>query len=141
MNAISRFALEQHDGPYERWPLRSRLFLDGEPTEISLPGYVLLRQFETPAGYILVTDYDCPFEEITNFILISHQLRLLSCRSLGWMYATFLLERIEWVDERTFHAIMYGDLRYKFTIRSFGIPFIRPRLGMKYLGTRRSPKT
>ncbi len=76
MDAISRFTLEQHDGPYETWPLRSRLFLDGEPTGISLPGYALLHQFETSNGYVLVTDYDCPFEEITNFILVSKQLRL-----------------------------------------------------------------
>jgi hypothetical protein len=101
MNAISRFTLEQHDGPYETWPLRSRLFFDGEPTGISLPGYALLHQFETSAGYVLVTDYACPFEEITNFILVSKQLRLRSCQSLGCMYASFLLERIEWIDDRT----------------------------------------
>jgi hypothetical protein len=48
MNSISRLALEQHEGPYEKWPLRSRLFLDGKPTGLSLPGYDLLHQFETP---------------------------------------------------------------------------------------------
>src|SRR5205823_12073097 len=45
MNSIRRFALEQHEGSYENWPLRSRLFFDGEPTRIYLPGYVLLHQF------------------------------------------------------------------------------------------------
>ncbi len=134
MNAISRFTLEQHDGPYETWPLRSRLFLDGEPTGISLPGYALLHQCETSNGYVLVTDYDCPFEEITNFILVSKQLRLQSCRWLGWMYESYLLQRIEWVDERTFIAVIYREHRQQFTIRSWWIPYIRPRLSMKYLG-------
>ena len=108
MNSISRFALEQHEGPYEKWPLRSRLFLDGKSTGLSLPGYDLLHQFETADGYVLVTDYDCPFEEITNFILVTKRLRLQSCRWLGWMYESFYLQRIEWVDERTFIAVIYA---------------------------------
>src|SRR5262249_4882500 len=134
MNAITRFTLEQHDGPYETWPLRSRLFLDGEPTGLLLPGYTLLHQFETPEGYLLVTDYDCPFEEITNFILVSKRLRVLSCRWLGAMYQSYLLERVEWIDERTFIAVIYHEYRYRFTIRSWGISFLRPRLKMEYLG-------
>jgi hypothetical protein len=134
MNPITRFALEEHKGPYEQWPLRSQLFLDGKPTDISLPGYALLHQFETPYGYILVTDYDCWFEEITNFALVSKDLRLLSCRWLGWMYETFFLDRIEWIDERTFIAVIYRERRYRFTIRSWGIPYLRPRLKMQWLG-------
>ncbi len=82
MKPITRFGMEKHDGPYETWPLRSRVSLDGKPTDISLPGYTLLHQFETANGYILVTDYDCPYEEITSFALISKQLRLQSCRWL-----------------------------------------------------------
>jgi len=131
MKPISRFALEKHDGPYETWPLRSRLSLDGKPTDISLPGYTLLHQFETSNGYILVTDYDCPYEEITNFALISKQLRLQSCRWLGWMYETFLLERIEWIDDRTFTAFFHGNLCCRLTVRSWGIPYIRPRLKLQ----------
>src|SRR5262245_51659281 len=131
MKPIDRFTLEKHDGPYESWPLRSRLFLDGKPTGISLPGYSLLQQVETPDGYILVTDYDCPFEEITNFALVSKKLRLQSCRWLGWMYETVLLERIEWNDDRTFTAFFCGNLCCRFTVRSWGIPYIRPRLKLQ----------
>jgi hypothetical protein len=131
MKPINRFTLEKHDGPYEKWPVRSRVFLDGKPTDISLPGYRLLHQFETSSGYILVTDYDCPYEEITNFALVSRQLRLQSCRWLGWMYETFLLERIEWIDDRTFTAFFCGNFCCRFTVRSWGIPYIRPRLKLQ----------
>ena len=131
MKPINRFSLQQHDGPYEKWPLRSRLSLDGKPIGVSLPGYTLLQQFETSSGYILVTDYDCPFEEITNFALISKQLRLQSCRWLGWMYETFLLERIEWIDDRTFTAFFHGNLCCRITVRSWGIPYLRPRLKLQ----------
>jgi hypothetical protein len=131
MKPINRFTLEKHDGPYEAWPLRSRLSMDGKPTDISLPGYALLHQFEIPNGYVLVTDYDCPYEEITNFALISKQLRLQSCRWLGWMYETFLLDRIEWIDDRTFTAFFCGNFCCRFTVRSWGIPYIRPRLKLQ----------
>ena len=135
MEPINRFTLEKHDGEYETWPLRSRLFLDGKPTKLSLPGYVLLDQFEIADGYILITDYDCPFEEITNFAFISKQpLRLISCRWLGWMYETFLLEDIKWIDELTFIAVIGGsDHCWRFTLRSWGIPYIRPRLKLQWL--------
>ena len=131
MKPINRFTLEKHDGPYETWPLRSRLSLDGKSTDISLPGYALLHQFETSNGYILVTDYDCPYEEITNFALISKQLHVQSCRWLGWMYETFLLDRIEWIDDRTFTAFFCGNLCCRLTVRSWGIPYIRPRLKLQ----------
>jgi hypothetical protein len=133
MTPIKRFTLERHHGPYKEWPTHSRLFLDGKCIGISLPGYELLHQFETSHGYILVTDYDCPFEEITNFALISKDLCLLSCQCLGMLFGSFLLDRIEWIDERTFIAVLYGEMRWRFTIRSWGIPFIRPCLKMKRL--------
>ena len=137
MKLINRFHLQQHEGPYEKWPVRSRLFADGEPTGILLPGYSLLYQFETPYGFVLVTDYDCPYEETTSFSFISSQMRLLSCRRLGWMYTSFLLNRIEWLDDRNFMAVFSGEDRCRFTIRSWGIWYIRPRLKMKWLGQRR----
>jgi hypothetical protein len=135
MTPISRFTLENHDGPYETWPLRSRLFLDGLPTDLTLPGYTLLHQFETAQGYVLVTDCDCPHEEVTSFALVSTRLRLQSCRWLGWMYETFLLERLDWRDDRTFIASFCGGRRWRFTIRRWGIPYLRPRLRVQgFLG-------
>lgn len=140
MKRINRFTLEKHDGPYETWPLRSRLFLDSKPTDLFLPGYALLHQFETLDGYIFITDYDCPYEEITNFAFIGKQpLRLISCRWLGGMYETFLLEHIEWIDERTFIAVIGGsDHCWRLFIRSWGIPYIRPRLKLQWLAHARS---
>ena len=133
MMPIDRFSLETHEGPYEKWPVKSRLFLDGQPTRIKLPGYQLLCQYETADGYILITDYDCPFEESTHFALVSKTLRLKSCRMVGWMYETYILARVEWQDERRFTAFIHGGRPWRFTIRSWGIPYIRPRLRRQLL--------
>ena len=62
MKPIERFTLETHDGPYETWPSRTHARVNGERCGLTVSGYVLLRQFETPDAYLLVTDYDCLFE-------------------------------------------------------------------------------
>ncbi len=58
MTPINRFTLETHEGPYANWPVKSRLYLDGQPTRIRLPGYQLLCQYETADGYILGSAID-----------------------------------------------------------------------------------
>ena len=75
MNSISKFSLQSHSGPYEDWPLKSRLLLDGEPTRACLAGYSILHQFQIADGYFLVHDWDCPFEGKTHFTLLSNELR------------------------------------------------------------------
>jgi hypothetical protein len=47
------------------------------------------------------------------------------------MYETFLLERLEWVDDRTFTAFFHGNLCCRFTVRPWGIPYLRPRLRLQ----------
>ena len=134
MTPTDRFSLARHEGPYESWPLRTPLLADGATTGIEIPGYVLLHQFETSAGYVLVADFDCPYEEATTFALVSRDLRLLGCRTLSRALASFLLEGIEWIDDRRFIARFHGGFRYEVTIRHRAIPILRPRLGVRRKG-------
>jgi hypothetical protein len=129
--AINRFALEKHDGPYKKWPLKSRLIVDGVKTETKIPGYSLLHQFETNTGYLLVTDYDCPFEEATDFSLLDREFSLLAHRSIGAMYCSFLLEKIEWLDENNLIATFYQDDHWKISIELFGGLLSQPRISAK----------
>lgn len=127
----TRFALEKHDGPYEKWPLKSRLIVDGAFTKIRVGGYSLLHQFELPDGYLLVTDYDCPFEEATDFILLGKDLNVISQRSIGGAYCSFLLDKIEWIDERNLIAVFHQDDRWKISIVAHKIPFSRLRISAR----------
>ena len=131
MHTIDRFALEQHEGLYESWPLRSGLLLDGQEIPLRVPGYVLLHQFETQHGYLLITDCDCPFEEATSFVLLSNAMRLLACRTLSAPYASFLLERIEWLDASRCRAIFNRNDSWLVTLYAWGIPLVRPRLQLR----------
>lgn len=133
MKTIERFALQQHDGPYEKWPAKTRLIIDGQLSTLAISGFTLLRQYQTPAGYLLVTDFDCPFEEAVCFVLVSQDLDMvLSERTVGQMYSSFMLNEVMWQDETHFYATILGldDYRFYFTLRSVGIPWLYPRLGL-----------
>ncbi|WP_244117658.1 hypothetical protein [Burkholderia contaminans] len=93
MKPIERFTLETHDGPYETWPSRTHARVNGERCGLTVSGYVLLRQFETPDAYLLVTDYDCLFEEAVTFTLVSKDpLKALARRTVGAMYTSCHLD-------------------------------------------------
>ena len=128
MNAIDRFSLEQHKGPYEKWPLRSRLFLDGSRTSVRVPGYHLLQQLKIGSGYLLVTDCDCPFDEATSFIVLDSTIRTVAVRTLFASYGSFNLDRIEWINPSRFWAVFAHEDYWLVAIRAWGIPFLRPRL-------------
>lgn len=131
MNPISKFSLEAHDGPYEKWPLKSRLLLDGKPTGTSLAGYSLLHQFEIADGYFLVHDWDCPFEEKTHFTLLGHELRVLSSHGLGAPYWSWLLTGFRAIDETHFEATFGEGDRWSINIRPWGIRYLYPRITMQ----------
>ncbi|AXF21158.1 hypothetical protein CUJ89_12140 [Burkholderia pyrrocinia] len=135
MKPVDRFTLETHDGPYESWPSRTHVLVGGVRSGLAVSGYVLLRQFETPAAYLLVTDYDCPFEEAVTFTLVSKDpLKVRAQRTVGAMYASCHLDVITWADDRHFSATFVDiDGRWDFTIRDLSVPFILPRLGMNHV--------
>ena len=128
MEPITRFSLETHTGPYEKWPSRTGLLVAGAPQAATIKGYTLLHQFKVGNDYLLITDYDCPFEEAITFTLLDAQLRTCSHRTLGAPYASFLLEAVEVIYPRCLIATLYGGERWCLTIRDRGIPYLRPRL-------------
>ena len=128
MNAISRFSLESHSGPYEKWPHKSRLLLDGKLTGTSLSGYSLLHQFEIADEYFLVHDWDCPFEEVTHFTLLDRKLRVLSSRRLGAPYTSWLLTDFRGFDDGYFEAKFGDSDLWKITVRRWGVRYVYPRI-------------
>ncbi len=65
---------------------------------------------------------------MTHFTLCDSSLRRLSNRFLGGPYVSFLLRRVEWLDPQRFMAIFDEYCQYLLTIRSWGIPWLHPRL-------------
>jgi hypothetical protein len=139
MQTTTRFALQRHTGAYDSWPVNSRLLVDGQPSAVRVPGYTLLHQYLLPGGHLLVTDFDCPFEQATSFVLLDRQARLVCCRTLCIPYGSYNLERFEWLDDRHAHVGFQGDDRWLLTIHDWGIPILRPRLRLGRIHT--SPST
>jgi hypothetical protein len=135
MSAISRFSFPAHSGPYEKWPLKSQLFCDGQPTGTELAGYALLHQFETPTGYFLVHDWDCPFEEMTHFTLLDRKFHILSSRALGAPYQSWLLTGIEASGDNCFEATFGDRDNWRITLRPWGLRYLYPRIALQRLDT------
>jgi len=133
MQPVERFALVTHQGPYETWPVQTPVLVDGQASSLTIPGFNLLRQYETTAGYVLVTDFDCPFEEAICFVLVSKDLRtVLGEHTVGQWYNSYWLEEIVWQDAEHFFATFHDlpDYRFYFTLRKRHIPLIYPRIGV-----------
>lgn len=79
MKPTSFFDLEKHEGEYSTWPFESRLIVSGKMIKTKVPGYDLLISLQLDNGnFILVTDYNCPFEEETTAILLNPDYKVIS---------------------------------------------------------------
>lgn len=125
MNSDEKFSLEKHNGPYERWPLKSRLLRNGTPLTLQLPGYNLLFQRKLSNGdWLFVTDYDCPHEEYTTFLLVSAAYRILAQAGAP----ASLFKDLERTDDQNWIATCHDSAQFHIHIRAWGIPYLYPRL-------------
>lgn len=135
MRPIQTFSLERHDGPYERWPARTRLLRDGVDTGVDVPGYTLLHQLEVPGSrFLLITDHDCPWEEDTRVLLLDERLRVIASSTFGPPWGYFLLKDVTVVDERTLDLSFDARAPWRVTVldrrrRWFGSLLHTRRLG------------
>lgn len=142
MKPTERFSFAPWLGPAQSQPAESALLVGGQPTTLTVPGRTLRRQYETSAGYLLITELDYWIEEQVIVVLISKDLRnVLGIHVLGRWYSSYYLEDVEWLDETHFFVTLEGlkDYRFHFTLRQHPIPLIYPRLGVvcRRLDTRR----
>lgn len=109
--------------------MRSRLWVDGTPTRVKVPGYNLIGQCELAAGQLLVTDLDCPFDETTFFLLLSPRWRVRSCTSLRHL----LVRSVVPVGPDEVEVSFFGDrhLPRRLGLRRHSIPFLLPKLAWR----------
>lgn len=109
MEAQQRFSLAKHEGPYERWPVKTALLCDGVPTGTQIEGYVIEAQYRCAHGHLLITSFDCPFEEANSFTLLDDRFQVLAEAKLGVMYDSFLLNAHWPLDGHTLQ--LHYDMR------------------------------
>ncbi len=118
MQEISFFSFQQQTGPYETWSLCSELIMDGEKTGKYIPGFVIGAQYAYKDLYLIVTSWDCPYEESQEFILLSKDLTVLCKKHIGHIYSTITLESHEAVAEDQVLFNCNDDIDILVTIKS-----------------------
>lgn len=109
--------LEEHPGPYEAWPQSTRLLRDGVDTGARVHGYALLHQFAVPGGrFLLITDYQCPWEEETEVLLLDENLSLLSRMHFGLPWGFFSVVGATVVDQHTLDMTFSGRASWRVTM-------------------------
>jgi hypothetical protein len=130
LEPITTFSLVTHEGPYTDWPLETPLLADGVPTGTSIAGFVIDGQYRCDEGFLLITSWDCLFEESYEFLLLSSNLRQLDRVSLGAPYSTYLLHAQWAIDERSVRLHFQTALFYTLSIRSPSLFRRRPNLSL-----------
>lgn len=108
MEKIDSFSIEKHEGPYEKWPLKSRLFFNGHDTGTRVPGFIIEGQYKCDEGYLLITSQDCPFEESNDFILIDTSFHPIAKKQLRAPYGSFLIHA-HWPISKTEVRLRYHE--------------------------------
>ena len=118
MQAVTLFSLAKHAGEYKDWPLKTPLLLNSQSTSLAIPGFQLLHQFKLQSGdYLLITDWDCPFEEATEFLLISNDFKISARKTLGAPYAGFLLDTVEILNSNQLKVTIFENDYFLLTIK------------------------
>jgi hypothetical protein len=108
MTPTQRYSLEQHAGPYASWPLTSALRVEGRDTGQRVPGFVIDAQYDTPLGVLLITSWDCPFEESSDFLLLDGTHQIIAQHKLMAPYVSYLLDA-HWPIDDTTLALHYQN--------------------------------
>lgn len=97
MQPITGFSLlTEHAYGLEPNPLKMPLYFDGQPTHTFIAGRVIEGQYRcvlpnNTSGYLVITSFDCPFEESTEFSLLDDAFKIIATTPLAQMYDSFLL--------------------------------------------------
>lgn len=109
--------MAEHAGPYESWPDCTRLFFGGRDTGTAVPGFLIAAQYRCAAGYLLITAYDCLYEEANEFLLLDSSFQMLARRSLGEPYRSYLLHAHWPVAENALRLHYQDAIFYTLTVR------------------------
>lgn len=129
MTPTTLFSMQTHTGDYQKWPLETLLLKNALPTQTYLPGYQILHQFQLNSGeYLLISDWDCPFEEATEVLLLSAKLALIARHSFGVPYGSFNLKDLQVIDDANLKLIFYQNDSRQVTITAKKIGLLGSRI-------------
>ena len=89
MRRIDKFAFAHRTPGRDLDATSTALLVDGKPAGIAIEGLQLVDQFDSGRGYLLVTDYNDPWEEQTVVTLLDAEFEQLDKKRLGKFFGVF----------------------------------------------------
>ena len=81
MRRIDKFAFEHRAPGQDLDATSTSLLVDGKPVGVAIEGLQIVDQFDTGRGYLLVTDYNDPWEEQTVVTLLDAEFKQVANKS------------------------------------------------------------
>ena len=116
MTPTQRYSLASPFGAGDQAPGSAALLDAGRATGVKVSGCLIEAQYATSLGTLLITSYDCPFEEANSFVLLDERHAELARAALGAPYASFLLLAHWPVDALTLALHYAPDVFYTLRI-------------------------
>ena len=89
MRRIDKFAFAHRTPGRDLDATSTALLVDGKPAGIAIEGLQLVDQFDSGRGYLLVTDYNDPWEEQTVVTLLDAELKQVAKKRMGKFFGVF----------------------------------------------------
>lgn len=116
MKHIDKFSLQEHEGEYENRPLESLLYYCGESLGIKVLGYVIEKQFELDDYFLLLINWDCPFEEGCEIVVLNKLHKIVGSYSFTPFYNSYNLYSITELSKHHYKLTFYGSVNFEVII-------------------------
>ena len=116
MISINKFTLPKHEGNYEDWPLKSVLYYDGKALNVKVRGFVIEEQFELPEYFLLLMNFDCPYEEACEVAVLNKQFKLVGTYIFSTFYGSYLFNQISERSKNCYEMMFHGPQYFELTI-------------------------
>jgi hypothetical protein len=127
ISIINLFSLEQHVGPYEEWPTKTKLFINDKYTGTQLVGYVIDAQYSVEDHYLLILSMDCIFEESNTIFLLNNSFEIIAHANIPEEFSvlpgSYLLNECKIISDKEL-ILKYQDsisFRLEINLKSKGI--------------------
>lgn len=116
MIPIEKFTLQEHEGKYEDRPLKSALYFCNRSTGLKVSGYVIEKQFELPSYFLLLINWDCPYEEGCEIVVLNKELRVVGGHSFAPYYNSYSLSDISELSNNHYKLVFNESECFYLTI-------------------------
>ena len=82
---------------------------------------------------MLITDWDCPFEETTEVFLLSAELALIARHSFSVPYESFNLEDLQIIDDTNLQLTFYDNDCRQVTVTAKKMGLLGSRINVAQL--------